>query len=112
MLLKRVFGVKSVKKDGGCGNGYAGEAEGALSGLFYEANGASAGGAFLVGRHGVGVVEDGGEVVFVECGGEDGDFWGWWGWTRCCCHGWLYLSLRVVERVVLVGGGRREENGE
>lgn len=55
-----------MKEDGGSGNGHAGEAEGALAGLFDEADGAAAGGAFLVGCHGVRVVEDGGEVIFVK----------------------------------------------
>lgn len=66
MLLKRMLGVKPVKEDGGSGNGHAGEAEGALAGLFDEADGAAAGGAFLVGCHGVRLVEDGGEVIFVK----------------------------------------------
>jgi hypothetical protein len=72
MVLKGMLGVKSMEEDGGSGDGHAREAEGALAGLFDEADSASAGRAFLVRCHGVGV-EDGGEVVFVEGGGEDGD---------------------------------------
>ena len=55
-----------MEEDGGGGDGHAGEAEGALAGLFDEADGAAAGGAFLVGCHGVRLVEAGGEVIFVE----------------------------------------------
>ena len=62
-----------MEEDGGGGDGHAGEAEGALAGLFDEADGASSGASFGGGGHGVGLVEDGGEVVFVEGRGEYGD---------------------------------------
>lgn len=76
MLLKRMLGVKPMKKDGGGRTSYAREAEGgALSRFFDEAACAAAGLAFEGGRHGVGGVEAGGEVVFVEGGGREGDSW-------------------------------------
>jgi hypothetical protein len=68
-----------------------------LSGLFEEADGATAGLAFGFGGHGVGGVEDGGEVVFVKGCGDVGVLgWGWLG-----CHGFGVWWL--------VGGGWRWE---
>lgn len=67
MFLKGVLGIEPMEEYSGGGDGYAGEAEAALSaGLFDEAAGPSAGLAFCLGRHWIGLVEDGGEVVFVE----------------------------------------------
>lgn len=56
MFLKGVFGVEAMEEDGGGGDRYAGETEGALAGLFDESDGAAAGLAFCFGGHGVGLV--------------------------------------------------------
>lgn len=74
MFLKGVFGVESMEEYSGGGDGYAGEAEAALSaGLFDEAAGSSASLAFCFGCHWIGLVEDRGEVIFVKAGCGDGD---------------------------------------
>jgi len=74
VLLKGLFGIEPMEEYSGGGDGYAGEAEAALSaGLFDEATGAAAGLPFCFGCHWVGLVEDGGEVIFVEAGCGDWD---------------------------------------
>jgi len=73
MFLKGMLGIEPMEEYCGGGHGYAGEAEGALSGLFYEAACSSAGLTFGFGCHWIGLMEDRGEVIFVEAGRGDGD---------------------------------------
>lgn len=58
MFLKGVFGIEPMEEYCGGGDGYAGEAEGALSGLFDEAACSSAGLTFRFGCHWVRLVKD------------------------------------------------------
>ena len=74
MFLKGMLGIEPMEEYSCGGDGYTGETEAALStGFFDETAGSSAGLTFCLRCHWIGLVQDGGEVIFIEAGGGDGD---------------------------------------